>query len=398
MKKYINILPLVLCLLVLPLASCNKNKKNSQAAGEHIVTVQQRPDLVTLSYSGKVSPAQVVTVTCPEEGIVSKMNFKYGQEVKKDQFLMSLNSIKLETDFHETVSNFLKAKDRYLIGQVNFNGAQELYKEKIISRQEFTNEKSQHENNELTYIDAKFKLEKILEHVPGFDKSIEKLNLQDIKHIEKIFATSLEDLRIVSPAAGIVLFPVQVKAEEGTGELVVGSDIKKGQALLSIGDMKGITVDFQVSEADINRIKPGLEVVVSTSGTHPTTLNGLVKSVAVQAKGNRTSSEAASFPATAHVDNIKPEQREFLRVGMSAKVMVKIPGKAAIMVPISAIQVDKGKRWVTVVNASGKRSQREVKTGHTTRTDVIIASGLKAGEKVVAHDISSSGPEFGDDE
>ena len=398
MNKHTNILILILCVLVLPLASCNKNSKNTQSAAEHIVTVQQRPDSVMLPYSGKISPAQVVTVTCPEEGVVSKMNFKYGQEVKKDQFLMAINSVKLESDFHETVSNFLKAKDRYLIGQVNFNGAQELYKEKIISRQEYTNEKSQHENNELTYIDAKFKLEKILEHVPGFDKSIEKLNLQDIKNIEHIFSTSLEDLRIVAPAAGIVLFPVQVKAEEGPGELVVGSDIKKGQSLLSIGDMNGITVDFQVSEADINRVKPGLEVVVSTSGIHATTLTGLVKSVAVQAKSNRIGSESASFPASAHVDNIKSEQREYLRVGMSAKVMVKIPGKSATMIPISAIQVDKGKRWVTVVNAAGKRSQREVSTGHTTRTDVIISNGLTAGEKIVAHDNSGSGQEIGDDE
>lgn len=389
---------LMLCCSVLPLTSCNQNEKNSEKENERIVTVQQKPNLVMLAYTGKVSPAQVVAVTCPEEGTVSKINFKYGQEVKKDQFLLALNSVKLETDFHEAVSNFLKAKDRYLISQVNFEGARELFKEKIISRQEFTNEKSQHENNELAYIDAKFKLEKTLEHVPGFDKSIEKLNLQDISRIEHIFSTSLEDLRISAPAAGIVLYPVQVKTDEGTGELAVGSEIKKGQALLSIGDMSGISVDFQVSEADINRVRAGLDVTVSTSGTHSLTLTGHVKSVAVQAKNNRGPSEASTFPATATVEKITQEQQEHLRVGMSAKVTVKIPGKAEVMIPISAIEAEQGKRWVIVVDKAGKRTRRQVQTGRTTRTDVIITEGLKAGEKVVAHDTPELNEEMGGDD
>lgn len=396
MKIWFQFFAIVVGSFLVIIAGCKKS--DASPALERIITVQEKPDLVLLPYVGKISPAQVVTVTCPEEGVVSKLNFKYGQEVDKNQFLLALNSVKLETEFHEAVSNFLKAKDRYLIGQVNYTGATELFKEKIISRQEFTNEKSQHENNELAFIDAKFKLEKILEHVPGFDKSIEKLNLQDIKNIEHIFSSSLEDMLITAPAAGIVLFPVQTKSDEGTGELVVGADIKKGQSLLSIGDMKGITVDFQVSESDINRVKPGLVAVVSTSGTHGVTLSGQVKSVAVQAKNTRGGSDAATFPATAYVDNITPEQRQYLRVGMSAKVTVKIPGNSEIMIPISAITADKGKRWVMIIDATGKRVRREVSTGHTTPTDVIITQGLKAGDKIIAQDAQSSDEEVdGDD-
>ncbi len=397
MKTHLKCTSLFICFILLTIAGCNKNNNSAAEGHERIITVQQKPDLVMLPYTGKISPAQVVTVTNPEEGVVSKMNFKYGQEVKKDQFLLALNSVKLEADFHEAVSNFLKAKDRYLISQSNFAGSGQLYKEKIISRQEFTNEKSQHENDELTFIDAKFKLEKILDYVPGFDKSIEKINLKDIKHIERIFATSMEDLVIKAPAAGIILFPVQVKSDEGTGELVVGSEIKKGQALVSIGDLNGITVDFQVNEADINRVKPGQTVIVSTSGAHSVTLNGQVKSIAVQAKNIRGGNEAASFPATAHVEKITPEQREFIRVGMSAKVMVKILGKSEIMIPISAIKSEKGKRWVVVVDASGKRNKREVSTGHTTLTDVIVTQGLKSGEKIVVHENPSSSEEENDD-
>lgn len=397
MKTQLKFTGLFISFILLTLAGCNKKNNSATEGRERIITVQQKPDLVMLPYTGKISPAQVVTVTNPEEGVVSKMNFKYGQEVKKDQFLLSLNSVKLEADFHEAVSNFLKAKDRYLISQTNFSGSSDLYKEKIISRQEFTNEKSQHENDELAYIDAKFKLEKILDYVPGFDRSIEKINLKDIKHIERIFATSMEDLVIKAPAAGIILFPVQVKSDEGTGELVVGSEIKKGQALVSIGDLNGITVDFQVNEADINRVKPEQTVIVSTSGAHSVSLTGQVKSIAVQAKNIRGGNEAASFPATAHVEKITPEQREYIRVGMSAKVMVKIPGKTEIMIPISAIKSEKGKRWVTVVDASGKRDKREVNTGHTTLTDVIVTQGLKSGEKIVVHENQSSNEEENDD-
>ncbi len=397
MKTRLKFTLIFIGFVVLTIVGCNKNKNTTASEHEKVITVQEKPDLVMLPYTGKISPAQVVTATSPEEGVVSKMNFKYGQEVQKDQVLLYMNSVKLESDFHEAVSNFLKAKDRYLISQSNFEGSSQLYKEKIISRQEFTNEKSQHENDELAYIDAKFKLEKILNYVPGFDKSIEKVNLKDIKHIEHIFSTSMQDLVIKAPASGIILFPVQVKSEEGTGELVVGSEIKKGQALLSIGDLNGITVDFQVNEADINRVKPGQTAIISTSGAHSVTLHGQVKSIAVQAKNNRGGNESSSFPATAHVEKITPEQREFIRVGMSAKVMVNIPGKSEIMIPISAIKSEKGKRWVIVVDASGKRTKREVVTGHTTLSDVIITQGLKSGEKIVVRENQSSNEEENDD-
>lgn len=369
----------------LMVAGCGKhgNQQDSELDAS-IVTVEKRENKLMLPYSGKISPIRVVAVTTPEEGTVAKMNFVYGQKVEKNQLLMTIHSPKLETDFHDAVTNYLKAKDHYLNSQASIEGAQALFDEKIIAKKEFINEKSQHENNELAFVDAKFKLEKILEYVPGFDRSIEQLSIGDVGRIRSIFAKTLDDIVIKATASGIVLFPVHVAGEEGTtnSELDVGAAVKKGQALMSIGDLTGISVDFEIGETDVNRIKPGLKAMVMSTSHPNLSLRGVIKDVAVQAKSARNGGESANFPAKVVVENIKPEIAKELRVGMSAKIMVQIEGKPEIMIPINAVHVNKGKRFVTLVDAKQQHSEREVQTGRTTQGEVVIAQGLKAGEKI----------------
>ncbi|MDQ2994434.1 MAG: efflux RND transporter periplasmic adaptor subunit [Pseudomonadota bacterium] len=382
----IIVLTMVCCFA---LASCGKRGEHANQEQTQVVTVEKKPNTVMLPYSGKISPIRVVAVTTPEEGTVAKMNFVYGQKVEKGQVLLTIHSPKLESDFHEAVTSFLKAKDHYLNSQASIEGSQELYDEKIIAKKEFINEKSQHENNELAYVDAKFKLEKILDYVPGFDRSIEELNLGDVSRIRAIFSKTLDDIVIKASASGIVLFPVHVSTEEGGGssnELEVGTAVKKGQALLSIGDLTGISVDFEINESDVSRVKPGLTAsVASTSGPNMT-LKGVIKDVAVQAKSARGNSDSSSFPAKVIVENIPAETAKELRVGMSAKITVEIVGKPEIMIPIQAVHAEKGKRFVTLALGNEKNEQREVQTGRTTQNDVIILHGLKPGDKVLVND------------
>lgn len=381
MKRYTALI--VLCSLMM--VGCSKSGQQQSGQKEaNIVTVLKKESRVVLPYSGKISPIRVVAVTTPEEGTVAKMNFVYGQKIEKDQLLMTINSPKLETDFHDAITNFLKAKDHYLNSQASIEGAQALFDEKIIAKKEFINEKSQHENNELAYVDAKFKLEKILDYVPGFDRSIEELSLSDVKRIRSIFAKTLDDIVVKATASGIVLFPVHTAGEDSasSNELDVGSAVKKGQALMSIGDLSGISVEFEIGEADVNRIKPGLIAKVESSSHPNLQLKGVIKDVAVQAKSGRSGSESANFPAKVIVENIKPEIAKDLRVGMSAKVLVEIVGKPEIMIPIEAVHANQGKRFVTKIDAKNKQQEHEVQTGRTTQGEVVITHGLNPGDKI----------------
>ncbi len=381
---------LILIVMCFFLVSCGQQDNKSTEHGEkRIVTVQKKPNIDRFFYNGEIKPLKVESIISPEEGRVIAINFHYGQAVKVKQPIVTISSEKLQTTFHDAITSYLKAKDTYLNNTTSFEGAKELYRDQIISRQEFTNEKSQFENSQLGFLDAKFKLEKVIEMIPGVNSSIANLTLKDLPEVTKLFKKQFENVQLHSTHSGIVLYPVKTASttEEGDKEIVVGSEVKKGQVLVSIGDMQGISVEFEVNEAEINRIRAGLNAVVTSSAIEDMKLEGKIKAVGVQAKRSGSSSEAAMFPVRVEVENISPDVLKKIRVGMSAKVEVDIVGEPVLMVPLKAITSKDGKQFVQTYDPkTNKTENRPVQTGRTTLQDVIIKEGLKDGEQVVVYD------------
>ena len=374
----------------LSLFGCSKQEESKLQANEQkTFTVHIKPNINRFYYSGEIKPLKVESITAPEEGRVIKINFNYGQAVKAGQHIVTISSEKLQTTFHDAITGYLKAKDSFLNNAASFEGSKELYRDQIVSRQEFMNEKSQYENSELSFMDAKFKLKKVIEMIPGLNSSIEKLTLKDLSEVKKLFSRQFENIELHSQHSGVVLFPVKTAStnDEGDKEVAIGSEVKKGQVLVSVGDMRGLSVEFEVNEAEINRIKPGLKVSVSSSAIDEMKLEGKITAVGVQAKRSASSSEAASFPVRVEVEKISQDIMEKIRVGMTAKVEIGLVGDPALMVPLKAVKNKRGKQYVAVQDSkTNKVEERLVKTGRTTLTDVIVKDGLQDGEKVVVND------------
>lgn len=387
MNKNLKIVIVLMSMLFL--ASCSEEKHDAmQQEAARVITVTEKPNVVKLYYSGTIKPIHIETVTSDVEGTVASVNFRYGQVVKKGERLMGLSSTKLEEEFHEAVKSFLKAKDQFLNSKVSFAGAKELYSAKIISRQEYVNEKSQHQNNELAFIDARHKLEQMIQSVPSADKTLEELSLRDISKIKDIFEETLDDIPVHSPENGIILFPVKKSGKDDTSKdsMEVGLEIKKGQALVSIGDLSGISIEFVVGENDINRVMPGQKVMVIINALESGKLPGVIEAVGVQAKDAGGNGDSAEFPVVVKVPKIGDKQRQHLRVGMTAKIEIDLVGAKEMMIPIAAVQNQQGKHVVTVINAQGKDEIRVVTVGRTTLNDVVIKSGLQPGEKIRVND------------
>lgn len=370
--------------------SCGQKTEGDVEHGEKkIVTVQKKPNIEQFFYNGEIKPLKVEGIISPEEGRVISTNFNYGQAVVVKQPVLTISSEKLQMTFHDSITNYLKAKDSYLNNVTSFEGAKELYHDQIISRQEFTNEKSQFENSQLGFLDAKFKLEKVIKMIPGINSSIVDLTLKDLPEVTKLFKKQFEHIQLHASRPGIVLFPVKTATttEEGDKEIVVGSEVKKGQVLVSIGDMEGISVEFDVNEAEINRIKAGLKAIITSSSIEDMRLEGKIVAVGVQAKRSGSTAESAIFPVRVEVEKIPPDVLKRIRVGMTAKVEVDIVGEPVLMVPLKAVRSKESKQFVLVSDPKTKKPQeRVVQSGRTTLQDVIIKNGLKEGEQVIVYD------------
>jgi len=199
---------------------------------------------------------------------------------------------------------------------------------------------------------------------------------------------------------------------------VVSQTAKQGQTLnanqqapivMRIADLATMTVQSQVSEADVSKLKIGMDVYFTTLGGNNRRHYGKLRQIPPTPT---VVNNVVLYDALFEVEN--PDQ--VLMTQMTAQVFfVAASAKDAVLVPIAALQpasaarkagasvVGSGRRassekasgtdprtlyasgraMVSVLDANGKASQREVKVGVMNRISAQIVSGLEPGEKVV---------------
>ena len=196
---------------------------------------------------------------------------------------------------------------------------------------------------------------------------------------------------IHAPAAGVVLQPEDEDGEGGAGErkdgLTTGASVNRGDLLLTIGDLGGLTVVGRVDEVDVVRIRPGQTARIVGDAFPGVELRGAITSVSEQAKrvGGGSRRSLPYFEVAAAVENLSASQRELLRLGMSADLEIVVYEKAdALLVPIEAVETRDDRTRLRVRDGeSGETRTVEVVAGVTTVDSVEIVSGIAAGDEIV---------------
>ncbi len=375
---------------------CSDQKSKSSDAPQYTeVRAVSKKTYTRLFYKGSLAPIRSTPVLCPVDGFVTKILFKYGEEVKAGQLLLTIKATGLATKYRQAVSDFLQKKAALETQTSTYEGDKELYKAGVMSRVDFDNARNTFATSVLNLSQSRISLEKILKQADVRFKSVEGLKLSQAKQVIKILERTFANISIHSPSKGVVLIPVEVKSSSGESKsnaLVSGSPVKAQQSVLALGDPTGYRVKFQVSEINIVQMKAGLKAEVSGDSFPGIKLKGYVKQVAVQADPNQSGggSGVSMFKVVVNVPNVSAIDRKNIRIGMSAKVEIEIERPAKIMVPINAVFTKGGTTYVTVIDPKTKsRKNVRVLTGETSLTEVVIIDGLKAGEKVIVRKVSS---------
>ncbi len=149
-----------------------------------------------------------------------------------------------------------------------------------------------------------------------------------------------------------------------------------------IGNLKGISVEIDVPEIDIDKIRPGMIAKISGVAFGKQQLKGTLVAVNAQAT-NTGSGGLPSFSAVVEVASLTPEQQAWIKVGMSAAIELNVEEDKQLFVPIAAVKRDQGHSVVQVQVAQGAIEQRIITTGPAQADAVVVASGLKEGDRVV---------------
>lgn len=169
---------------------------------------------------------------------------------------------------------------------------------------------------------------------------------------------------------------------------VVSLEVKEGQTinssqtaptLMRIAELEVMTVWASVSEADINKLRPGMDVYFTTIGDSATRYYAKVDKIH---PSYTEENDVILYDVVFNVDN---PDRVFLPAMNTQVFFVRAQAENVLAIPVSALQQSQknaSETTLTVIQPDGKSERRSVKLGVRTRTAVEVVSGLEEGETI----------------
>jgi multidrug efflux pump subunit AcrA (membrane-fusion protein) len=162
-----------------------------------------------------------------------------------------------------------------------------------------------------------------------------------------------------------------------SGAVVPGSFIMPGTPIFTIVDLKNMSMDAKVDEADIAKMVPNQTAAVMLEAYPGKKFTGTVIKVSDTATTNEAG--ATAFDVIVRMDTADIN----LKIGMTGTADITVATKtSATVVPIEAIVEKKGKKYVFKV-VNGKAQLTAVTVGLVTENSVEILQGVKVGDKIV---------------
>lgn len=370
-----------------------------------------------LRLGGKVQPISWVEVSSPLNSAITALHFRYGDNVRQGQLLLTLDTTEQQRQLREANTRLiqaeeemdkllnwknslevlrarrelLRAQEQLTRSKRTAQETQRLFGKGIVSGNELEDSKTEVIEQERNVLAARESLQEILRNGGENKQRIARLNLENARQAVAALKQGLEKAELRSPADGIVFPTLSTGQGKNTKEdsLRVGSKVSTNMPLLAIADLSGIAIESAVPESKLLSLKPKQPAKIYVPALQGVVLHGHIAYIAGRASEGGKSSDSSGggsseFKVEVAVPNISLKQRQLLRIGMSATAQVKIyDNPEAVVVPFEALIVEDDEYAVQVVDADGKQERREIEIRTTLVDGVEIADGLSAGERVV---------------
>lgn len=204
----------------------------------------------------------------------------------------------------------------------------------------------------------------------------------------RIAEANLAYTRITAPADGTVLATLVQEGQTVNAQ-------QSAPTIAILGALDTMTVEVNVSEADILQVHAGMPLYFTVSGTDSRRYDGKLDQIEPapdKILSDRSFGHPSSAPGlTASAIYYKgvfsvPNPDGLLRTYMTADVhIVLATARDVLLVPVSALRAaDRPDRaTVRVLDATGRPVERTVETGISDRIDTEIRAGLQEGDRVV---------------
>lgn len=202
----------------------------------------------------------------------------------------------------------------------------------------------------------------------------------------KKIETQIEKTKIFAPADGLALYATSTERRGRFGPsdepLDEGSTVRERQELITLPTTTGFNVEIDIFEASLDKIRPGLPVVITVEALPGERFMGKVVSVAPVPDANTSfmAPDLKVYPTLIEIENT--DNVDQLKSGMSCEAEIIVEQyKEALYIPVQAVIRVNGKPTVFLGEGDNLKP-REVETGLDNNLMIQIKKGLKEGEVV----------------
>lgn len=176
-----------------------------------------------------------------------------------------------------------------------------------------------------------------------------------------------------------------------------GDEVREGQRLGQIPDLDSLVVRTQIPEEQLTGVEVGAPAYVVVDALGGRRFEATIQSIGrvaiareASAGGSLVQTDTYSGQKVFEIVLDLAESDERLRPGLTAQVGIVVEREEQVLaVPIDAVRRDDGRFLVDVVGADGVATPRAVTLGARSDTEVVVTSGLRAGDRVARTNAAS---------
>lgn len=347
-------------------------------AAQSVATVQRGDIEELVTATGLLQPRDYVDVGAQVSGQLHKIHIEVGSDVQEGDLLAEIDPtlFMARVDASRAQLRYQRAQLQDREAQLALAEIQYQRQQNLLAEDATTTESVQ--NAEAQLKSARAQIEMLKAQIAQTESSL------------RADEANLNYARIFAPMSGTV---VSITARQGQ---TLNAN-QQAPIILRIADLSTMTVQTQVSEADVSRLRLGMEAYFTTLGSQerrwygklyridptPTVQNNVVLYNALFDVEN--ANRALMTQMTAQVFFVVAQAKDTLLVPMSALIMAPRRERP------TAVTNDDGERrrparraTVQVIDDFGNLATREVEVGVSNRIQAQILSGLNEGERVMA--------------
>lgn len=295
-------------------------------------------------FSGTAKTEKIVNLSFRSSGIITKLDMKLGQTVKKGQLLGTLDNVSARLSYESSIASKNSAESQMNTAKLSLNRMRTLYEKGSASLSDYEAAKN-------SYRTA----------VASFESAKRSVAIQQ---------DQIQFGYLYAPEDGVI---ASVSAE-------VDENVSPGQPIGVLNAGTSIEISLGLPESVINAIKKGMDVKVSFTAIEGEKFNAIVTEVAPALDAN-----TSTYPITVMVT----DKDDRIKSGMAANVLFEFVNedlaKDVIVVPASAVGEDGNGRFVFLVEGDSTKAsvkKQSITIGNLTPQGFQVKTGLKPGQKI----------------